>query len=317
MKTNKSIQSGDFWSTKSQHEIPGMLVFVQYQKDALFGYPMFCESLQATGKCFLLEGHPDFDQLLDERWVNFGNCVRIDSDYLYRKLGHSQYALDCLHDFKNGQSIPLENGIPMLEGIGDPREDFHKEMIRTLEELAGESLVALTINVLRKTISWPPNAPMREYQANEVLSSFARSHSITAAFSSPSPSSFLRESHNDYCCIRNSVSDHREFAHIPPQIYSDHNGDNSLREDFILQLHNKEIRLRILSHGEIVFFVFQGEEIKEVEISLDGTEEWKKVPEIGIGSGTFVTPPSKYVSGKAQFIFKDGDIETIDMTFES
>ena len=293
MNTNVKLKSGDFWSTRSLSDIPGMLVFVEKpNNNTLFGYPMFCEASQATGECFHLDGHPDFDGLLDERWVNFGNPIKINAKSLYGKLGHSQFALDCLQAFKKGNDIPLDNGVPMLNGIGDRREAFHTGLLQTLQKLAGASFVELTINALRKTLLCDIAIPVLDYlkENNPCIP-------ILAA----APMAVRSES---------LISRNQTKALIPDDSLGD-----SLAKGIILQVNGKDVMLQMVVHGDIAHFIISGRDICEVEICMGEGGKWQKVPEVN--TGIYVTRPSKLLSGKVQFVFKDGDTEIFDLNIRN
>lgn len=293
MNANAKLKSGDFWSTRSLSDIAGMLVFVERpDKNTLLGYPMFCEASQATAECFHLDGHPDFDGLLDERWVNFGKPIKIKAKSLYGKLGHSQFALDCLQAFKKGNDIPLDNGVPMLNGIGDQREAFHTGLSQTLQKLAGASFVELTINALRKTLLCNIAIPVLDYlkENNPCIPI------LTATPMAARSESLISGSHSKALMPNDSLGD-------------------SLAKGIVLQVNGKDVMLQMMVHGDIAHFIISGSDIHGVEICMDKGGKWQRVPEVN--DGIYVTRPSKLLPGKMQFIFKDGDIEIFDLNIRN
>lgn len=302
MNTNNEIMSGDFWSTKSSSSIPGMLVLVDCPYNGtLLGYPMFCESVQATGECFHLEGHPEFNDLLDERWVNFACPVKLDTKALYAKLGHSQYALECLHAFEKGVNIPLDNGVPMIKGIGDAREKFQTELFGNLKKLAGASLLDLTMDALKHTLTSKVALSVSDYlrrglndipflkdrQANYGPGNFMRGAAMTRCFAAKLPLT---------SCFDSCLASRQE--------------ENDAK-GLVLNINGKNVLFQMEAHGSIAHFIFSGSGISKIELCMAGSDEWQEVPVVT--TGIFMTRPARLSSFKAQFYFDDGDVEIIDL----
>lgn len=310
MDTNKSIKSGDFWSTHSTEAIPGMLVFVEVDEETVHGYPMFCEGSQATGECFCLIEHPEFDDLLDERWVNFGKSVTLKSESLYARLGHSDYAMDCLRDFKRGNEISLTNGIPMIPGIGDPREEFQAKLYRNLQKLAGVSSLQLMIEKLQREVSL-------DALDDALASLLGIDYGGSALFGVRSMS--LSTSHMIEC-DREETALHNYF-HTPLCGYKSFGKEEAFTDSLtpkqpkiqgcVLSVENERILIQMKKHGKCAFFTFTGENLRGVEICMKDSAEWKRAREVK--PGIYATEPLVLSSCKAQLSFLGGDDVIVDL----
>lgn len=299
MKNNCIIKSGDFWSTRSSAAIPGMLVFVKWSGNSLLGYPMFCEASKATGECFLLDGHPEFNGLLDERWVNFGCSIKLDTHSLYARLGNSQYALNCLHGFMDGQKIPLDNGVPMFKGIGDCREHFQVELLKNLKKLAGTSFAVLTVNALRETLS----CAVKE-TGIEALEECMDTEFITPARN--------YAEHHDTILHKSKITRAVCFSLVPNfSKFRTSKEYEKTEKEVTINVNGKEVQIQLNIHGQIAHYVFIGEGIDSIEMCENGNDAWQEVPKIS--SDKYVTKPSRLSKCKIQITFADGDCEIFDL----
>jgi len=291
---------GDFWSTCSSSSHPGFLVLIADSGDGgvdddggLLGYPLFAEDDAATGACFLLDGSPEFQCLLDERWVNFQAPVKLDADALFECLGHSQHALDCLHAFRNGRQVPLENGVPMIRGVGDPREAFHQAMAKELIRLAGASLFQLVFDRIKKTISKKP-APLRrpafeEFGVMGCFKSLMDAAPLAGCFAA-APGSNAKES---------ALSRMKELF-------------SSGAVETTVEVNGHEVRLRLRQSFGRIRCEISSPELIAVEVSSGLDDEWMTL-EHAKAPACFATPPLDNRSVRLLLSFDDGTSAPIDL----
>ena len=143
---DKKIKKGEVWSLNPNKKViapPLVLVLEKIESSKWLVAPIFEGDENATHNDRLI--YPYQEWLYNEDWLALSNKIEINENLFFNMIGTIPKEV-----FTKIETKKLPKGNFLVEGIGDEREEFHKEMKKELKLLTAEKKTSKLISVIIK-----------------------------------------------------------------------------------------------------------------------------------------------------------------------